>query len=131
MQVRIIRRPGLAAGLAFALALAAAPAAPVTPPRDDKKPAETAAEKVRKALDQNVANLDIENQQLPLALDQLHEETKVNFVLDRATIAGLGVDVDNGAPVKAKLQNVKAKVALRNILNQHGLSYAIVGDSVV
>jgi len=129
MLYRIFRRPGLVTGLAFVLALTAAPAAPV--PTEDKKPAETPAEKVRKALDQTIANLEIENQQLPLALDQLREETKINFVLDRATIAQLGIDVDNGAPVKAKLQNVKVKSALRNILNQHGLGYAIVGDTVV
>jgi hypothetical protein len=131
MQLRINQRSGLVTGLAFVLALTAAPAAPVSPPRDDKKPAETPAEKVRKALDQTIANLEIENQQLPLALDQLREETKINFVLDRAAIAQLGLDVDNGAPVKVKLQNVKAKTALRNVLNQYGLGYAIVGDSVI
>ncbi len=131
MLLRIFRRPGLVTGLAFVLALTAAPAAPVPSTRDDKKPAETAAEKVRKALDQTLASLEIENQQLPLALDQLHEETKVNFVLDRGTLGQMGLDVDNGAPVKVKLQNVKAKAALRNVLNQYGLGYAIVGDTVV
>src|SRR5262245_3767323 len=119
MQLRISRRHGLVA-LAFALALAAAPAAPVSPPRDVSKPTDTPADKVKKALDQTIATLDIENQQLPLALEQLHEETKINFVLDRAAIAQTGIDVDNGTPVRAKLQNVKAKAVLRNILNQYG-----------
>jgi hypothetical protein len=131
MLSSIFRRPTLVTGLALALALTAAPAAPVPSTHDDKKPAETPAEKVRKALDQTIASLEIENQQLPLALDQLREETKVNFVLDRGTIAQMGLDVDNGAPVKVKLQNVKAKAALRNVLNQYGLGYAIVGDTVV
>jgi hypothetical protein len=131
MLLRIIRRPALVTGLALALALTAAPAAPVPTGDGEKKSAETPAEKVRKALDQNIANLEIENQQLPLALDQLREETKINFVLDRASIAQMGLDVDNGAPVKAKMQNVKAKTALRNVLNQYALSYAIVGDTVV
>jgi hypothetical protein len=130
MQLRISRRHGLVA-LAFALALAAAPAAPVAPPKDDRKPADTPADKVKKALDQTIANLEIENQQLPLALDQLHEETKINFVLDRAGIALMGMDADNGTPVKVKMQNVKAKTVLRNILNQYGLGYAIIGDSVL
>jgi hypothetical protein len=130
MQLCIIRRYGLVAGLAFVLALTAAPAAPVTPPKEEKK-GETGAEKIRKALDQNIASLEIENQQFPLALDQLREETKINFVIDRGTIQMMGIDIDNGAPVKAKLQNVKAKAALRNVLNQYGLSYAIVGDSVI
>ena len=131
MLLRIFRRPALTIGLALALALTAAPAAPVRTGDGDKKAAETPAEKVRKVLDQTIANLEIENQQLPLALDQLHEETKINFILDRATIAQTGLDVDNGAPVKAKMQNVKAKAALRNVLNQYALSYAIVGDTVV
>ena len=38
MQLRISRRYGLAALLAFALALTAAPAAPVPSTKDDKKP---------------------------------------------------------------------------------------------
>jgi hypothetical protein len=132
MQVRIIRRHGLFAALAFALALAAAPAAPVPPAQDSKKAGETAAERVRKALDQTIANLEIDNQQLNLALEQLHEETKINFVIDRVTIAQLmGLDIDNNAPVRVKLQNAKAKTALRNILNQYSLAYAIVGDTVL
>jgi hypothetical protein len=130
MQARSYRRYGVVAALAFALALTAAPAAPV-PTKDDKASAETAAEKVRKALDKTIANLDIDNQQLALAVEQLHEETKVNFVLDRATLAQMGIDIDNGAPVKANLKNVKARVALRNILNQYSLTYAIVGETVL
>ena len=130
MLSRIITRHGLIASLAFALALTAAPAAPV-PSAEDKKPADTAAEQVRKALNQNITSLEIENQQLGLALEQLHEETKVNFVLDRATIQGMGIDVDNGAPVRAKMTNVKGRTALRNILNQYSLAYAIIGDSVL
>jgi hypothetical protein len=130
MQVRNFRRHGLVAALAFAVALSAAPAAPVPPAREDKKAAEAPAEKVRKALDHNIASLEIENQALALALDQLHEEAKINFVLDRATIAQMGIDVDS-VTVKTKLQNVKVRAALRTILNQYGLSYAVVGDSVV
>ncbi len=130
MQLCNSKRHGMVAMLAFVLALSAAPAAPV-PSTDDKKPAETPAEGVRKALNKNIASLDIENQQLPLALEQLHEETKVNFVLDRTTIQMMGINVDNGAPVRAKLTNVKARTALRNILNQYSLTYAVIGDSVL
>src|SRR5262245_55585771 len=124
MQVRIFRRLGLVAALALVLASTTAPAAPVTPPREDKK-SETPAEKVKKALDQNIANLEIDNQALGLALDQLHEETKINFVLDRGTIAAMGVDIDS-VTVKAKLQNVKVKAALRTVVNQYGLTHAVV-----
>jgi type II secretory pathway component HofQ len=130
MALRLSPRHGAAVALALVLSLTAAPAAPV--PARDEKSGETPAEKVRKALDQNIANLEIDNQQLMLALEQLREETKITFVLDRTTIAQtMGLDVDNGAPVRAKLQNVKARTALRNILNQYSLSYAIVGDSIV
>jgi hypothetical protein len=131
MHLQFSLRHGLALALSLVLVLAVAPAAPVPPPRNEKT-AETPAERVRKALDQNIANLEIDNQQLPLALEQLREETKITFVLDRTTIAqGMGLDVDNGAPVRTKLQNVKARAALRNILNQYSLSYAVIGDSVV
>ncbi len=129
MHLRFSAR--LAVAIALALVLTAAPAAPVPPPREDKS-VQTPADRVRKALDQNIASLEIDNQQLPLALEQLREETKVPFVLDRTTIAQvMGLDVDNGAPVRAKLQNIKARAALRNILNQYSLSYAVIGESVV
>jgi hypothetical protein len=129
MQVRIFHRLGLVAVLAFVLAPTTVPAAPVTPPRDEKKN-ETPAEKVKKSLGQNITSLDIDNQALGLALDQLHEETKINFVLDRGTIAAMGIDVDS-VTVKASLKNVKVKAALRTILNQYGLTHAVVGDSVL
>jgi hypothetical protein len=129
MQVRIFNQLAWLAGLAFALTITPAMAAPV-PAKEEKKSPETPAEKVKKALDQNIANLDIDNQALGVAIDQLKEETKINFVIDRGTIANMGIDVDS-VTVKAKIQGVKAKAGLRTILNQYGLSYAIVGDSVV
>ncbi len=126
MSSRSTRRLGFAA-LVLALTLAAR-----LPARPDEGPAkgETTAEKIRKDLDQTLANLDIENQQLHLALDQLHEETKVLFVLDRVTIQQMGMDVDS-LPVKVKRRNVKVRAALRAILNPYGLTYAVVGDSVL
>jgi hypothetical protein len=129
MQFRMTRWYGLAAALALTVSLTSAPAAPVGE-KEEKPKAGTPAEKVRQALDATLANLEIENQPLNLAIDQLHEETKINFVLDANTIAQMGIDI-NTNPVKCKVQNVKVKSALRNILNQYSLAYAIVGDSVV
>jgi hypothetical protein len=130
MQFRMTRWYGLAAALALVVSIcSSAPAAPVGE-KEEKTKAATPAEKVRQALDATLANLDIENQPLNLAIDQLHEETKISFVLDANTIAQMGIDI-NTNPVKCKLQNVKVKSALRNVLNQYSLAYAIVGDSVV
>jgi len=129
MQFRMTRWYGLAAALALVVSTTTvAPAAPVG--EKEEKKAGTPAEKVRQALDATLASLEIENQPLNLAIDQLHEETKINFVLDANTIAQMGIDI-NTNPVKCKLQSVKVKAALRNILNQYSLAYAIVGDSVV
>lgn len=105
-------------------ALAAGPG-----PGDDKLKGETPAEKVRKALDQ-VIDVDIENQSLQLAIAQLREQTKVNFVLDRLTAAGMGVNPDEGS-VNLKLQKVRLRTALRTLLNQYSLSFAIVGETVL
>src|SRR5687768_7560726 len=92
---------------AVLLSAAVAAAAPVTTPTPgDSKKEETPAEKVRKALDQ-VTEITIENQPLALAIDQLREQTKVNFVIDTLTIQNqLGIDLQ-GAAVNAKLSGVK------------------------
>jgi hypothetical protein len=104
-------------------------AAPVPSPSEEKPKAEAPAEKIRKILDQPT-NLDIADQSLELAVAQLREETKINFVLDRPTIANLGID-PQGTAVQLKVQGVKLRTALRTILGQHNLSYAILGETVL
>ena len=48
------------------------------------------AEKLRKALDQTVS-VSLANVKLKEAFDQLHEETKLNFVFDHATLRQMGL----------------------------------------
>ena len=111
-------------GIVLAAALGAAPAAPT---KGDA--ATTAAEKIRKELDQ-VLSVDIDGQSLHLAINQLREQTKINFVLDRMLIAQMGIDPDQ-TEVKLKLKDVKLKSVLRSLLTQYNLSYGIVDDTVV
>jgi hypothetical protein len=124
----------LAAGaaLAWALAPAVLTAAPAAPTGGDKDKEPTAVEKVRKALDAPVT-IKMEKQTLTAALDQLKEKGKLNFVLDALTIQQqLGWVPDQmPAQVDVDLKEVKLKSALRTILTPYGLSYAIVGDTVI
>jgi hypothetical protein len=119
----------LAAGLALAWALTppALAAAPATP--ETKAKADSPSEKIKKALDQTIS-LDITEQPLHLAINQLREQTKINFVLDRFTIQQMGIDPES-AQVTVKLKDVKARTALRMILNSYNLSFAIIGDTVL
>jgi ribosomal protein L25 (general stress protein Ctc) len=114
--------------LFLAAVLSDAPAAPIT--KDKPEQAPLANEMVRKALDQTINNLEIDNQPFHLAIDQLREETKINFVLDRTSIAVAGIEIET-TPVKVKLQKVKLRRGLQTILNQYGLSYVIIGESVL
>src|SRR5262245_59353650 len=105
-------------------------AAPVTSPPGETKKDESPAEKVRKALDQ-VTDVAIENQPLALAIQQLGEQSKINFVVDTFTIQNqLGIDLQ-GAAVNVKLNGVKLRSALRSLLSQYNLGYAILGDTVL
>jgi type II secretory pathway component GspD/PulD (secretin) len=102
-------------------------AAPV--PSDTEKKGETPNEKTRKALDQ-LQDLEIVDQPLPAAVTALREQTKIQFVLDTNTIMMFLGD-PNSFTVNIKQKNVKVRTALRSVLNQYHLSYAILGDSVV
>jgi hypothetical protein len=118
--------------LAFALLILTAPllmgAAPSAEPQ--AKP-ESTAEKVKKILDQSI---DITPENVGATLDNaaafFQENLKVNFVVDRGSLAQMGIDV-NSLPLNVKKQSTKARVALRSILQPHGLSYAILGDTVL
>ena len=65
-------------------------AAMAAPLPAEPKAAAVPAEKTRKALDQ-VVNVEFSEQPLHSALNQLSEQTKIKFVLDRMTIALMGV----------------------------------------
>jgi hypothetical protein len=123
-------RPGaLVAALTLVLAVAVAPAsaAPADPETKDK--AAGPAEKIRKALDQPI-NLDINEQPLTHALNQIREQTKINFVVDRMLIQQMGYDPEQ-MPVSAKLKDAKARTCLRSVLSPYNLGYAIIGDTVL
>jgi hypothetical protein len=119
----------LAAGLALTLALtpAALLAAPVAP--DNKDKTASPAEKIKKQLDQNIS-LEITEQPLTLALNQIREQTKINFVIDKWTIQQMGLDPEQ-MPVNVKLKDVKVRTALRSVLSPYNLGYAIIGDTVL
>jgi hypothetical protein len=90
---------------------------------------ETAAQRVCKALDQTI-DLDITEQPLQLAINQVHEQTGLNFVVDRMTLSQMGIDVDSLA-VNFKQQNVKVRSALRSILGQFELGFAVLEENIL
>jgi len=119
-------RWAVAAFVVLVLAQAVGLAAPAT--SSDNKSNDSPAEKLRTALDQKT-DVVIDNQPLDLAIGQLGEQTKINFVIDRATIQQLGIDLQ-ASPVTLKLQGVKLRTILRSLLGQYNLSYAIVGEAI-
>jgi hypothetical protein len=128
MQMVCVRRLLPAAGLALALALTPALTAAGAAP-DAKEKAVSPAEKIKKQLDQTVT-LEVTDQPLNLALNQLREQAKINFVVDKFTIQQLGLDPEQ-MPVNVKLKDVKVRTCLRSILAPYNLGYAILGDTVL
>jgi hypothetical protein len=126
---RLLTAALLAACALAPAALAAAPAAPTAPGKDQ---AATPAEKVRQALDQPVT-VRIDKQPLTAAIDMLKEKGKVNLVLDSLSIQQqLGwLPEQPPVPVDVDLKDVKLKSALRTVLSPYGLSYAVLGDTVL
>src|SRR5947209_1364807 len=113
-------RPLTAVALAWTAGAALAVAAPTEDKGKTDKTAATAAEKIRKELDQTVT-MDIDGQPLDLAINQLKEQTKVNLVLDRVALNNLGIDPSQ-AEVKLKLKDVKLRSGLRTLLNPYNLT---------
>jgi hypothetical protein len=109
--------------LASALEVSAAPTTPA-----DKAPA-TPTEKIRRDFDRLIS-IDIDQQPLHLAIAQLHEQTHINFVLDRVTLAQMSVDPDQ-ATVTLRLKEVKVRSVLRSLLTQFNLAFVILGDTVL
>jgi hypothetical protein len=113
------------AAVLWGVALACFAAAPVGADKDKS----SGPDKIRKELDQTIS-LDITEQPLNLALNQIREFTKLNFFLDKFTMAQMGLDPEQ-TPVSVKLKDVKVRSALRTILTPYNLSYAILGDTVL
>jgi hypothetical protein len=97
-------------------------------PSDSKSKTVAPAERIRKDLDK-IIDFESVDQPLNLALNQLREQCKINFVLDRQTLALMNIDPEQ-TPVQVKFKAARVKTVLRSILTAHNLSYAIVGDIV-
>jgi hypothetical protein len=118
----------VATGL-LALFLATAPGRTAPAPDEARARSVSPADKIRKELERTI-NLDLDQQPLALAVAQVQELTKINFVLDRVTLAQSGVDPDQ-MTVSLKLKDVKVRSALRSLLTPYNLNYAILGDTVL
>jgi hypothetical protein len=116
----------LAAWAGMSLTAQAAPT-----PKDSPKPAkESSAEFIKKMLDAKT-NLELSGMSLPTALAQIGDDHKINLVLDEGYIRQfLGMEPDQ-MMVNVKQKDVKLRNGLRTMLNQHNLTFAIVGDSVL
>jgi len=112
------------------LACGTAPAA--SDPSGRSRP-ETTAEKLRKALDQTV-NLDLANQSLDDLAAKLSQQTKVNFVADPLANQQLAPqETPNGTAggVSLRVEKGKLRHGFQTMLSQHGLGYAVLGDTVL
>lgn len=119
---------GLAWALVFTLVARGAPGVA------EKAQEPTPAEKTRKALEETIS-AEFSDQSLTTALQDLGDKAKVKFVVDEgmnAQMAALGLGIGKSEPmVTAKFEKVKLRTALKQLLGQHGLSYAILGDTVL
>lgn len=119
----------LAGSLALALALGTFMPLAVAAPAPAAGEKLSGPERIRKALDQTIT-LEWADMPLPQAVSQLRDQTKVNFILDRAAIQQMGI-VEEELLVSVTVQNTKVRTALRTFLNQYNLGYAILGDAVI
>jgi hypothetical protein len=100
-------------------------------------PTETAAEKLRQALDK-VRDLEITDQPLDAAVNQLREQTGINFVIDSAAVPPGFVGVANQPQpstyghlrISGRSHGVPVRAALTKMLRVHNLTHVLVGDTV-
>jgi type II secretory pathway component GspD/PulD (secretin) len=110
-------------------ALAVIPGLLSAAPAETKAKQETGAEKVHKALDQAM-DLDLANQSLTVAIEQIKDKTKVNVIVDTMTLANNGI-VPDQVMVTVKKDGAKARSCLSAVLGQYHLGYAIIGENVI
>ncbi|HKA08078.1 MAG TPA: hypothetical protein VKD71_12525 [Gemmataceae bacterium] len=121
MKYRLI---AILASAALATPLSAAPA-----PKGEVKADRTAAEAIRKALD-TTGKFEFTGVTLPAVINTLNEEYKINIVLDQSVIQQMGF-APEGMEVKLQMKEAKLRNALRAIVGQYNLTFAIIGDSLV
>jgi hypothetical protein len=89
---------------------------------------ETDAERIRRVLELPIS-VDLTQHSLTEVIRLLHDQTHLNFVLDRLTIQQLGINPEE-ALVTTRLK-MKAGNGLRQALGHYNLSYVIIGDMVL
>ncbi len=112
-----------------AAAIALLLATPILANPAGKDSAKSAAEAIRKALDEPIS-LEVGDQPLPAVLAQLSDIGKVPIILDRNALQMMGMEA-NEASVSLRAKEMKLKTAIRTVAGQHGLSFAVVGDHVL
>jgi hypothetical protein len=90
---------------------------------------QTPAELTRESLDK-IVEVEIVEQPLTIAIQQMGDLGKCSIVLDRFSIQNMGYDPESMA-VSLKMKNVKLRTALRTILAPHNLGFVVLGDTVV
>jgi type II secretory pathway component GspD/PulD (secretin) len=115
--------------LSLTLALLLAVPLWAVPKPEEQAKSESAAEKCRKALEQP-QSVNFEGLTLTAAIDSLRDQTKLNFILDRATIALMEISPDD-TPVTLKVANVKLRTILKSLLSQYKLAYVVEQEIIL
>lgn len=87
------------------------------------------AQVIHKSLEQPIS-VEFANSPLQDAFAKLADQTKLNFVLDRGSMQQLGI-IPEQSLVTIKLEKAPIRVALRRLLSQYNLGYAVIGDMVL
>jgi hypothetical protein len=95
---------------------------------ETKPEKETPAERIRRMLEMRIS-FDLPQNSLSEMIRLIHDQTNLNFVLDRLTLQQMGINADE-AQVTTQLKT-KVGSGLRRILSQYSLSYVIIGDMVL
>src|SRR5260370_32034668 len=98
-------------------------------PKDNKPKLDSQAQVIHKSLEQPIS-VEFANSPLQDAFTKLTDQTKLNFVLDRGSMQQLGI-VPEQSLVTIKLEKTPIRVALRRLLSQYNLGYAVIGDMVL
>lgn len=114
----------LVASLALTGSLFAAPG-----PKTEPKPERPAGEAIRKALESN-GNFDFTGVTLAAVMNTLSEQYKFNIVVDRMVIQQMGLEPEI-MNVELKMKEGKLRAAIKAIVGQYNLTFAIVGDSLL
>jgi len=118
---------GILATFSLAALVGSATAAPL--PKSEVKADRSAAETIRKALDSS-GNFDFTGVTLAGVMNTLSEQYKINIVIDRTVLQQMGFEPE-GMNVELKMKEGKLRQALRGIVSQYNLTFAIIGESLV